>query len=203
MKHWSRIVLVSCLSVSTLAYADLLGALKSLNSALAGANGGAPATPNAPTGETGFGSSTLAMSDEDKAAIKKKIQLAENLSANHGTLAKDIREAEDRIEPVIELTATTTGNLGSLIQRYARPGNFNDGFVATGPVSSVFQFMQNTPRTQPLQVVSISNWSLQTANAFQFYVNYCSNISQVCHSVGYVFSNMGDGWMLGAMSPYQ
>jgi len=201
MRHWEKIVLACCLSMTTLAHADLLGALKSLNNALAGVNGG-PTTPTAPMGATGFGSSTLAMSDEDKAAIKQRIQLAENLPANHGTLAKDIKEAEDQIEPVVELTATATGNLAPLIQRYARPGNFNDGFVNTGPASSVFQYMQNTPRTQPLQVVSISNWSLQTANAFQFYVNYCSNISQVCHSVGYVFSNMGDGWMLSAMSPY-
>ncbi len=201
MKYWTGLVLIGLLFTNQLAHADLLGALKSLNSALAGtANGGmsangAPAPMNA--------ASTLIMSDEDKAMIKNKIQLAENLPANHGILAKDIKEAASQIEPVVELAATATGNLVNQEQRYARPGNFNSGgFIGDGPLSSVFQFMQNTPKTQPLQIVSISNWSLQTANAFQFYVNYCSNISQVCHSVGYVFSNMGDGWMLGAMSPY-
>ncbi|MDA8095291.1 MAG: hypothetical protein M0T84_15560 [Betaproteobacteria bacterium] len=197
MKHLAGIVLVGCLSASQVAHADLLGALKSLNNALAGAANGGAGAAGSPVAGNGFGASTLVMSDEDKAAIAKKIQLAETLRANHGILAKDIKEAADQIEPAVELAATATTNLCSLEQRYARPGNFNCPFY-----SSVFWYMQNTPRTQPLQVVSISNWALQTANAFQFYVNYCSDISQVCHSVGYVFSNMGDGWMLGAMSPY-
>lgn len=202
MNRWAEIMLIVFLLANGTAYADLFGTLNNLNSALTGtANAGSPGTVGSVTATNGFAESTLTMSDNDKAQIRKKIRLEENLPANHGILAKDIKEAEDQIEPVIELAATATGNLCSLEQRYARPGNFNCQFIA-GSDSTVFMYMQNTPKTQPLQVVSISNWSLQTANAFQFYVNFCSNISQVCHSVGYGFSNMGDGWMLGVLSPY-
>ena len=202
MNRLAKTMLMVFLLANGTAYADLLGALNSLNNALTGTpNAGSSASAGPVTAQNGFAASTLTMSDNDKALIRKKIQLAENLPANHGILAKDIKEAEDQIEPAIELAATATGNLCSLEQRYARPGNFNCQFIS-GNESTVFMYMQNTPKTQPLQVVSISNWSLQTANAFQFYVNYCSNISQVCHSVGYGFSNMGDGWMLGVLSPY-
>lgn len=205
MKRWAGIMMMVALLANGKAQADLLDALTNLNNALAGAaNGGSPSAAAPSVSATnGFAESTLSMSDKDRAAIRKQIQVAENLPATHGILAKDIKAAEDQIVSVIELSATATANLCSLEQRYARPGNFNcQLYSISGSDSTIFQYMQNTPRTQPLQVVSISNWSLQTANAFQFYVNYCSSISQVCHSIGYVFSNMGDGWMLGVLSPY-
>ncbi|MHB1494380.1 MAG: hypothetical protein ACYCUY_02875 [Acidithiobacillus sp.] len=158
------------------------GALASVNNGLAQADTalGAPAGVAGGPLNTGAPISPAMMQQADSMVLQSA------QSEGNKSLANAVQQAAPAVQAVLKSFASGVGCNGT--EMYALPGNYTCLVFPGWPA--------NAPQNVPLNVQSVGNWRVITANSFSFSTNLCSPISQTCITVTPTFINMGDGWQI-------
>lgn len=106
-------------------------------------------------------------------------------TAGSGSLQAAVQQAMPAIQTFLHAWMSGLDCRGT--EMYALPGDY--WCMAPG-------WPANAPKNMALNVQSVGDWNVITANSFSFVTNFCSSFSQTCVSVSSTYTNMGDGWKI-------